>query len=531
MSFEKEIARVKKAAQYAWNWVSWSPEKRAASFVEQFTKDIEAFSAQVKEIDAGSVEDFAKRYTDKAVEYLNALSRTASSAVTGPANFPVRRNEAAQKRERAKSDEFYSYADYYLKKLDKKVKRETGYHKPDSELERQKELVIDAEKTHQMNLEGNRILRAGGDSEAVRKKLEAIGVSPKWVDFYIRERHTDGRFIHGFGSTNSNSRLKRAKERLDLLEKKVGNAGTEATKLVFEGGYIIKNAEEDRLQILFDGMPDADTRGVLKRNGYRWSPRNKAWQRQLTHNAIYSLSYIFSTLGITAEQFKAWNEAKSVVPISAPKLTQPPAPVMKIAHVAPEVKKNLEFIGNWQEKILGHLQMEIGVDRSDAQGMLLAKNAELMNAYNAGTSAGDAFDAVWQKTKADSKPPTENKPAAMAPKKAKVLLPKEKEKRDRLKPGHFAVSVYTEPLKLKMYAVNYYTDADSALEAESIVVERRKKDNLKVYGFDYAIRLGAKRGSEKKPEVTTEPPTDSIEKIKARALAVAMAMKYKYAAK
>lgn len=56
----------------------------------------------------------------------------------------------------------------------------------------------------------------------------------------------------------------------------------------FDGGEIVRNAEENRLQILFDEIPNADTRDALKSNGFRWSPRNKAWQRQLTQNAEYA---------------------------------------------------------------------------------------------------------------------------------------------------------------------------------------------------------------------------------------------------
>ena len=41
----------------------------------------------------------------------------------------------------------------------------------------------------------------------------------------------------------------------------------------------------DAGEILFDGKPDEATRSALKQNGFRWSPRNSAWQRQLTDNA------------------------------------------------------------------------------------------------------------------------------------------------------------------------------------------------------------------------------------------------------
>ena len=42
------------------------------------------------------------------------------------------------------------------------------------------------------------------------------------------------------------------------------------------------NREDNRLQVFFDGKPDADTRAELKSNGFRWAPSVGAWQRQLT---------------------------------------------------------------------------------------------------------------------------------------------------------------------------------------------------------------------------------------------------------
>lgn len=48
----------------------------------------------------------------------------------------------------------------------------------------------------------------------------------------------------------------------------------------------IINESENRLQLIFDGKPDEEERNILKRSGFRWSPRFKAWQRQLTENAV-----------------------------------------------------------------------------------------------------------------------------------------------------------------------------------------------------------------------------------------------------
>ena len=39
---------------------------------------------------------------------------------------------------------------------------------------------------------------------------------------------------------------------------------------------------------LFEGKPAKDTRDVLKRHGFRWSPTRSAWVRQLTGNAQWA---------------------------------------------------------------------------------------------------------------------------------------------------------------------------------------------------------------------------------------------------
>ena len=52
------------------------------------------------------------------------------------------------------------------------------------------------------------------------------------------------------------------------------------------------NAEENRIQVLFDEKPDEEMRGALKSNGFKWAPSKNAWQRQLNENGIRALRYI-----------------------------------------------------------------------------------------------------------------------------------------------------------------------------------------------------------------------------------------------
>lgn len=91
-----------------------------------------------------------------------------------------------------------------------------------------------------------------------------------------------------FELSSLRGKIKRIQARLADLDKLQAAAQQPDNTTKFDGGEIVRNAEENRLQILFDEIPDADTRDALKSNGFRWSPRNKAWQRQLTQNAEYA---------------------------------------------------------------------------------------------------------------------------------------------------------------------------------------------------------------------------------------------------
>jgi hypothetical protein len=51
-----------------------------------------------------------------------------------------------------------------------------------------------------------------------------------------------------------------------------------------------------RLQLLFDGKPNDEIRSILKSHGFRWSPYNEAWQRQLTNNAKYETKLVLKEI-------------------------------------------------------------------------------------------------------------------------------------------------------------------------------------------------------------------------------------------
>lgn len=85
----------------------------------------------------------------------------------------------------------------------------------------------------------------------------------------------------------------------DEFQRHGSKFNTIASSLFFKGGRlsdhgidIIQNFALERVQIVFAGKPDDETRGRLKSAGWRWSPREGAWQRKLTNNALYSAKHV-----------------------------------------------------------------------------------------------------------------------------------------------------------------------------------------------------------------------------------------------
>ena len=62
------------------------------------------------------------------------------------------------------------------------------------------------------------------------------------------------------------------------------------------GFQVERNTDINRLQLKFDGKPPENVRSILKSNGFRWSPREGAWQRQLGANSEGSLSRVVEKL-------------------------------------------------------------------------------------------------------------------------------------------------------------------------------------------------------------------------------------------
>ncbi len=123
-----------------------------------------------------------------------------------------------------------------------------------------------------------------GDVEMVRK---AVGLVTEYNN--ISEKP----------AVTGRNRLFRMEEKAISVRSRIeSDYGNRNKKIHFDGGKLILNRETDRLQIVYDQIPDDETRKRLKSSGFRWSPTNRAWQRHLTQNSIRAAERL---LGIDTE--------------------------------------------------------------------------------------------------------------------------------------------------------------------------------------------------------------------------------------
>ena len=98
---------------------------------------------------------------------------------------------------------------------------------------------------------------------------------------------------------NNNANIRRIAQRIKDLEKVADRPEFERSG----PGYTYReDPQENRAMFLFDGKPAKETRDLLKRHGFRWSPTRSAWVRQLTGNAQWAAMDFMRALELAQRQ-------------------------------------------------------------------------------------------------------------------------------------------------------------------------------------------------------------------------------------
>ncbi|PZW41633.1 antirestriction protein ArdC [Mesonia algae] len=291
-------------AKRAHSGTSFSPEKRAEqeqnshfSYLKEVYNNAKKYSKSQKteENFEAAFDKFHKGYLKRKISELESRSRLLSTMITGPANFPTRRAEKNSNAHHNKLTELIDYSKYAEDRMRRELTARVNKPVKTGEkgaLEVLEQKLEKAKREHELNKSINKIVSSVkrkklSKEETIEKILEEVKkleVSDKFLISYKRLM-TDNLIWAKQGTQNSLAKVKRYEQRV----KQEKNRSTENKMHDFKDFKILENAEQNRYQILFDDIPSEEIRKVLKSHSFRWSNKNKAWQRQITGNASYSL--------------------------------------------------------------------------------------------------------------------------------------------------------------------------------------------------------------------------------------------------
>lgn len=290
-SIDEETAR---NAHYCVHMSDYKPGSATASYrnsVNKAAQMVEQQKARVSAFYHDKLDALLNSYARRLAQWTNDYNRNQASYpsqfIAGAGNFNMRKHNRQMSREDSLWEE-YRQIEAILDKI-----RSVGTGPVDLADPHAREMLTERLNSQRQMLEDAKTANA---YYRKHKTLEGCpGLSEKnraWLTRPGVFASGDGSPISLYGSpfpayelASIRGKIERTEQRLAELDRREQQAAEPQTGTAFDGGQIVRNIDLNRLQILFDAIPDADTRAALKQNGFRWSPKNQAWQRQLTDNA------------------------------------------------------------------------------------------------------------------------------------------------------------------------------------------------------------------------------------------------------
>lgn len=274
-------------------------EKVANEIYQEFIScfENEKYNLEQKEIYENRKNLFKKFLEREYNNYLLTASKYVPVNIAGPANYPAdKQNKILERLIKQEKDTFNKVENFKIntkKMLDDKIpldeiikKYQNGYDAPIS-----------------------------GDDPNAREKLLAKleyleNQHQKYKDFNKEARINGEKQLPSYVLANSNQNIRSIKERINKIER-INNLND--IGYYFRDGKVSFDKNANRVKIFFDDIPTEEVRKILKSNGYKWSPKSKAWQRKLTPQAISRTKYLFKDIGsLTANKVMDNIEEKNI---------------------------------------------------------------------------------------------------------------------------------------------------------------------------------------------------------------------------
>ena len=287
MEIRKSVSELEKVAVNACRMISMDPERMGKHICIECSEDLNEFLAKIpEELRA----EYEAKYLQKWREWLGALSRCYSVLVTGPARFNNRRHEKMNDYERAARQRLQDWSEKVVKRINRQ-ERLTGWQ----EVERLQEKVDTLQCLQDTMKAANKVCRSTKLSE-VEKVDELVALGIKEQDAVILLHPTQSWQSVGFATYQLQNNLAKIKATQAAIERHKAMAEAEDKEITFNGGRVVVCNSDERMRFYFDEIPTVEVRNLMKRNAFKWSPKNGAWQRQLTANCKFDTKRIIAEL-------------------------------------------------------------------------------------------------------------------------------------------------------------------------------------------------------------------------------------------
>ena len=229
----------------------------------------------------GLLDKYARELADVINQRNTIDARVPSVMIAGGSNFPVAaKNKQNAARER--NDVRYNEVQDILRKIQSVGMG--GIMSDDKDALAKLTAKLEKLEKHQALMKAANAAVRMKDTAKGDAKLRELG----YTDSEIKQLRTPdfcGRVGYpDYEMKNNNANIRRIKERIAGLEKEAQRAAESTGPVKGDGYELVENTDLGRIQFLFDGKPDDDTRVLLKENGFRWAPSQSAWQRMLNDN-------------------------------------------------------------------------------------------------------------------------------------------------------------------------------------------------------------------------------------------------------
>ena len=287
MEIRKSVSELEKMAVNSCRGISLDPERMGKHICIECSEELNDFLANIPtELQA----EYEAKYLNKWREWLAALSRCYSVLVTGPARFNNRRHEKMNDYERAARQRLRDWSEKVVKRINRQ-QRLTGWQ----EVERLQSKLDTLTELHDKMKAANKIVRSKKMSEEEQiDGLVALGINEKQAVEILKP--TERWQSVGFPTYQLQNNLAKIKATQAAIERHKAMAEADDKEIAFNGGRVVVCNSDERMRFYFDEIPSVEVRNLMKRNAFKWSPKNGAWQRQLTANCKFDTKRILAEL-------------------------------------------------------------------------------------------------------------------------------------------------------------------------------------------------------------------------------------------